>query len=256
MPARTAIVTGAGAGLGAAIATRLAAEGYRVAVLDFNAETARCTAARLDGAIGITVDVSDEASVEAAVAAAVAHLGMAPDLLVNNAGIVRFGPLLEQSVADFRRVVEVNLMGCYIVSRAVARRMVARASGCIVNMTSINALTPGPNAGAYPATKAAVASLTEHFAVELGKHGIRVNSIAPGFIDAGMSAPIFADPKVRALRGSGVPLGGLGTAEDIANAVVFLASDAARYINAHQLVVDGGVVANLLALLPREKQGA
>jgi len=254
MPARTAIVTGAGSGLGAAIAERLAAEGYRVAVLDFNAEAARLTAARI-GAASLAADVSDEASVDAAVAEAVAAFGAAPDLLVNNAGIVRFGPLLEQSVADFRRVVEVNLMGCYIVTRAVARHMVARGSGCVINITSINAITPGPNAGAYPATKAAVASLTEHFAVELGKHGIRVNSIAPGFIDAGMSAPIFADPKVRALRGSGVPLGGLGTAEDVANAVVFLASDAARYINAHQLVVDGGVVANLLALLPREKQG-
>lgn len=254
MPARTAIVTGAGNGLGAAIAERLAAVGYRVAVLDFNAEAARLTAARI-GAASLAADVSDEASVDAAVAEAVAAFGGAPDLLVNNAGIVRFGPLLEQSVAEFRRVVEVNLMGCYIVTRAVARHMVARGSGCVINITSINAITPGPNSGAYPATKAAVASLTEHFAVELGKHGIRVNSVAPGFIDAGMSAPIFADPKVRALRGSGVPLGGLGTAEDVANAVVFLASDAARYINAHQLVVDGGVVANLLALLPRERPG-
>lgn len=255
MPRRTAIVTGAGAGLGAVIATRLAEAGYRVAVLDADAASATRMAASLEGAVGLTVDVSDEASVEAAVTAAVAHFGAAPDLLVNNAGIVRFGPLLEHSLADFRRVIEVNLIGCFIASRAVARHMVARGPGCIVNITSINALTPGPGAGAYPAAKAGVACLTEHFAVELGAHGIRVNSIAPGFINAGMSAPIFADPKVRALRGSGVPLGSLGTADDVAGAVLYLASDAARYVNAHQLVVDGGVVANLLALLPREQSG-
>lgn len=255
MPSKTAIVTGAGAGLGAVIATRLAEAGYRVAVLDANAASAARTVASLEGAVGLTADISDEASVEAAVTAAVAHFGAAPDLLVNNAGIVRFGPLLKHSVADFRRVIEVNLIGCFIASRAVAQRMVARGSGCIVNITSINALTPGPGAGAYPAAKAGVARLTEHFAIELGAHGIRVNSIAPGFIDAGMSAPIFADPKVRALRGSGVPLRSLGTADDVANAVLYLASEAARYVNAHQLVVDGGVVANLLALLPREQLG-
>ena len=256
MTSRTAFVTGAGAGLGAAIAARLAQDGTRVAIVDANGETARATASQLAGAIGLQADVTDEAQVEAAVAAAAAAFGRAPDVLVNNAGIVRFGALLEQSVADFRRVVDVNLTGVFIVSQIVARRMVASGSGVIVNITSINAITPGPNAGAYPATKAAIARLTEHFAVELGPLGIRVNCVAPGFIDGGMSAPIFADPKVRALRGSGVPLRGLGQMEDVANAVAFLASDAARYINAHQLVVDGGVVANLLALLPRERQGA
>lgn len=250
---KVALVTGAGHGLGAAIAAALAKAGYRVAVLDADGAAATATAAGLTGALGMTADVTDEASVEAAVAAVETAFGQPPDLLVNNAGIVRFGALLDIDLADFRRVMDVNLIGCFIVTRAVARRMVKRRSGVIVNITSINALTPGPNAGAYPASKAGVARLTEHFAVELGAHGIRVNSIAPGFIDAGMSAPIFADPQVRALRGSGVPLRSLGTAADVANAVLYLASDAARYVNAHQLVVDGGVVANLLALLPREK---
>ncbi len=254
MAHRTAFVTGGGAGLGAAIALKLAADGYRVAVVDANGETARATAARLDGAIGLQADVTEATQVEQAVAAAELAFGASLDVLVNNAGIVRFGSLLEQSVEDFRRVVDVNLVGVFIVSQIVARRMVARGSGAIVNITSINAITPGPNAGAYPATKAAIARLTEHFAVELGPHGVRVNSVAPGFIDGGMSAPIFADPKVRALRGSGVPLRALGLVEDVANAVAFLASDAARYINAHQLVVDGGVVANLLSLLPREEK--
>ena len=253
MRAKTALITGAGAGLGAAIAAKLHADSYRVAIIDANGDNAQAVAASLDGAIGLQADVTDETQVAAALSAAEAAFGAAPDVLVNNAGIVRFGSLLDQSVADFRRVVDVNLIGVFIVSQLVARRMVARGSGSIVNITSINAITPGPNAGAYPATKAAIARLTEHFAVELGPLGVRVNCVAPGFIDGGMSAPIFADPKVRVLRGSGVPLRGLGHVDDVANAVSFLVSDAARYINAHQLVVDGGVVANLLALLPRER---
>lgn len=245
---KTAIVTGAGAGLGAEIAAHLAAAGYRVGVLDANGEHVAAQTARHSGAVALTADVTDEAAVEAAIE----QFGEIPDLLVNNAGIVRFGPLLEQSVANFRRVVEVNLVGCYIVSRAVARRMVTRGSGSIVNITSINAISAAPNVGGYPASKAGIAKLTEQFAIELGPQGIRVNAVAPGFIDAGMSAPIYADPQVRRVRSSGVPLRRLGSAADVAEAVLFLASDAAGYISGQQLAVDGGVVGAVLAVLPRE----
>lgn len=246
---KTAIVTGGAHGLGAAICQRAVAAGYRVGVLDVKRADSQACVAKLPGAghVALEADVTNEQQV----LAAFDEFGVVPDLVVNNAGIVRFGPLVEHSIADFRRVVEVNLVGTYIVAREAARRMITRGSGSIVNMTSLNAVTPGPGAGAYPATKAAVANLTEHLSLELGPQGIRVNCVAPGFIDAGMSAPIYADERVRALRGGAVPLRGLGSAEDVANAVLWLASDEARYVTGHQLVVDGGVAHSVLMQLPR-----
>jgi NAD(P)-dependent dehydrogenase (short-subunit alcohol dehydrogenase family) len=225
MQMKTALVTGAGNGIGAAIAQRLARDGYRIAVIDTDIENAEARAQALPDAVAYATDVTDERAVEAMLDA----LGDIPDVLVNNAGIVRFGPLLEHSVADFRKVIDVNLVGTFIMSRAVGRRMIARRSGAMVNITSINAVAPSPDAGAYPASKAAVALLTQHFALVLGPHGIRVNAVAPGFIDAGMGAAIYADPKVRDTRSRSVPVGSLGTAEDVAEAVAFLVSDKARY---------------------------
>lgn len=251
MTTKTALVTGAGGGLGAAIARRLAGEGYRVALLDTDAAGLEVEAARIPGSLAIAADVTDEAQIDDAVALMVESFGAPPDLLVNNAGIVRFGDLLDHSVADFRKVVDVNLNGVFIVTRAVARRMVERGSGAIVNITSLNAVAPSPDAGAYPATKAAVALLTEHFALALAPRGVRVNAVAPGFIDAGMSAPIYADADVREVRGGAVPARRLGTADDIAEAVLFLASDKAGYIHGQHLMVDGGVSFSLKMHLPR-----
>jgi len=249
---RHAVVTGAGAGLGAAIAHRLALDGYRIAIVDIDEAGARAQAATLAGSVAFAIDITDEGHVESMLD----RLGHAPDVLVNNAGIVRFGPLLEHSVVDFRRVVDVNLTGTFIMSRAVGRRMLSRGSGAIVNITSLNALAPSPDAGAYPASKAAVAMLTQHFALALGPHGIRVNAVAPGFIDAGMSSPIYEDAAVRDIRGSSVPLGSLGTANDVAEAVAFLASDRARYTTGHQFMVDGGVSFSLKNHLPRKAPAA
>jgi NAD(P)-dependent dehydrogenase (short-subunit alcohol dehydrogenase family) len=194
------------------------------------------------------VDVADEAGVDLAFDA----FGAVPDLLVNNAGIVRFGPLLELGLGDWQAVLDVNLTGTFICARAAARRMVAAGTGgVIVNITSMNGVAPGPNAGAYGATKSAVALLTQQMALEWGAHGIRVNAVAPGLIDAGMSEPIYADPDFRERRSSKVPLGRLGTPEDIARVVLFLASPEAAYITAQNLVVDGGVTCNIIGQLPR-----
>lgn len=242
---KSVIVTGGAAGLGAGIARKFDAEGWRVGILDVNPAATEAAAAALSNGVALVAGVTDEAAVEAAFA----KFGT-PDVLVNNAGILSVGPLLEQTPAEFRRVLDVHVMGTYNCSWVAARTMAERG-GAIINMTSINAITPGPGSGAYPASKAAIAKMTEHMALEWGPLGIRVNSVAPGFIDGGMSAPFFADPKVRALRGNAVPHGGLGAIEDIAEAVWYLASPAARYVNGHQLVVDGGVCHSLLRALPR-----
>jgi NAD(P)-dependent dehydrogenase (short-subunit alcohol dehydrogenase family) len=123
----------------------------------------------------------------------------------------------------------------------------------IVNVTSMNGVSPGPNAGAYGATKAAVALLTQQMALEWGPAGIRVNAVAPGLVDGGMSAPIYADAETRAARSSKVPLGRLGSPSDVAEAVWWLASDAASYVTGQQLLVDGGVTMAMIANLPRPR---
>lgn len=243
-----ALVTGAGSGLGEAIARHLAREGWTLAVADRDGAAAEAVARTLPRARAFALDVRDEASVEAMLDA----LGDAPDGVVNNAGIVRFGPILEHRIEDFREVLDVNLVGTFIVARAAGRRMAARGSGAIVNITSLNAVAPSPDAGAYPASKAGVALLTQHLALALGPRGVRVNAVGPGFIDAGMSAPIYADPAARAARSAAVPLRSLGEAGDVASVVAFLLSDGARYVTGQHMLVDGGVSFSLKDHLPRK----
>ncbi|MDG1923841.1 MAG: SDR family NAD(P)-dependent oxidoreductase, partial [Pseudomonadales bacterium] len=224
----------------------LVAAGYWVGVLDQNAAAAESLVTELGSSEVLPVDVSDQS----AVANAIQGFGTL-NLLVNNAGIVRFGPLLDQSADDIASVIEVNLIGTINCAQSAARAMAAQSGGVIINMSSVNAVHPAPNVGIYAATKAAITSLTQLQALEWGPLGIRVNAVAPGFIDAGMSAPIFLDDNVRAKRSGGVPLKRLGTAEDVVQAVLFLASDASGYIHGHELVVDGGVIQSVLAHLPR-----
>lgn len=244
---KTALVTGAAAGIGRAIAELAAARGYRVAVVDIDAASAEATAATLPNAIGIGADVRDPGQVARAFDA----LREAPQLVVNNAGIVRFGPLLEHSLEDWRDALDISLTGTFIVAREAARRMREHDGGSIVNMASVNALSPGSNIGAYPAAKAGVMRLTEQMANEWGQYNIRVNAVAPGFIDGGMSAPIFANAAVRAARSAAVPMRRLGTVADVAEVVLWLGSDAAAYVSGQTVAIDGGLINTVIHNLPR-----
>lgn len=253
-PARTVLVTGAGQGLGASIAAAAVSAGWTVGVLDRDPGLAATAAAGLgDTAVALAADITDASEVEAALDRfRDATSRAAPDGLVANAGIVRFGPLLELDEDDWRAVVDVNLTGTFVTARAVARRLVdAGQPGSIVTVTSMNGVAPGPNAGAYGATKAAVARLSQQMALEWGRDGIRVNAVAPGLVDAGMSEPVYADPDIRRRRSSAVPLGRLGTGDDVAAAVLFLLSEESAYITGTELLVDGGVTMSIIGTLPR-----
>jgi NAD(P)-dependent dehydrogenase (short-subunit alcohol dehydrogenase family) len=243
----TALITGAAHGLGAAMARHAARAGYTVGVVDLKLDEAKAVANEIDG-IAIAADVTDAAAIEKALDA----LGEPPKLVVNNAGILRTGPLIEHAVDDFRLVTDVNLNSVFIVSQAAAKRMKDAGGGAIVNLASINAINPSPLCGAYAAAKAGVICLSQQMALEWGPWNIRVNSIAPGFIDSGMSAPFYENPRIRELRGNAVPLNRLGSADDVAECVMFLASDAAAYISGENIAVDGGVIRSVLAQLPRE----
>jgi len=245
---KTAIVTGAGAGIGKAICQKLSQNNYRVGMLDLNEENVNEASKVIKNSVPLHGDVTNQESIKKAFE----KFGEIPDLLVNNVGIVLFGPLEEHSVEDYSKSLNINLLGSFITSRILINDMIKRGSGSIINMSSVNGVNPGIGIGAYPASKAGIISMTQQMAIEWGKFGIRVNCISPGFIDAGMSKPIYEDPKVRELRGGAVPSGRLGEADDIANAVLFLDSENASYVNGHNLVVDGGVISSVIAQLPRE----
>lgn len=245
---KLAIITGGGGAIGSRVAAMAAERGYRVAVWDRDGDAARRTAGSIPEALAREVDICDEDGVAAAVNA----LGQVPELLVNNAATVRFGPLLDVSLQDWRHVLEVNLTGTFIVARAVASAMAA-SGGAIVNIASVDGIAAAPNAGSYSASKAAVIMLTEQMALEWSAFGIRVNAVAPGVMDAGMARSSNADPEARRNRQSHVPAGRFGTPDDIAEAVLFLASPEADYVTGQTLVVDGGISRSALAGLPRPK---
>jgi NAD(P)-dependent dehydrogenase (short-subunit alcohol dehydrogenase family) len=240
------IVTGAASGLGKCIAEHAARAGYKVGVLDLVLEQAQAVAQSIGG-VALQADVSDLPSVEGAFET----FGDTPDVLINNAGILRTGPLLDHSLEDFRRVIDVNLTSVFLVARVAARRMKNAGGGCIINMSSINGINPSTQCGAYATAKAGVIALSKQMSMEWGAYNIRVNTIAPGFIDAGMQAPFFENQDVRELRSNSVPLKRLGTADDVAECALFLASDKAQYISGENITVDGGVIHSVLMQLPR-----
>jgi 3-oxoacyl-[acyl-carrier protein] reductase len=237
---KVALITGAGRGIGRATALRFAAEGASVVVADIDLEVVEAVTAEIEGAaLAVQVDVTDRASVQAMVEAAVARFGRI-DILVNNAGITRDAQLVKMSAEAFDQVVDVNLKGVFHCTQAVAPRMIEQGSGVILNASSVVATYGNFGQSNYVATKAGVVGLTKVWARELGRKGIRVNAVAPGFIRTRMTEGI--PDKVMDKLTERVPLHRLGDPEEIANAYLWLASDEASYVTGHTLAVDGGAV--------------
>ena len=244
---RTAIVTGAARGIGAATARRLAKDGYAVAVLDLLEDQAKATAEAIvaDGgrALAVGVDVADEESVAAAVARVTAELG-APTVLVNNAGILRDNLLFKMSVGDWDAVLSVHLRGAFLMTRAVQAHMVEAKFGRIVNLSSTSALGNRGQAN-YSAAKAGMQGFTKTLAIELGKFGVTANAVAPGVIETDMireTAERIGMPLADYLgvAAKDVPVGRVGQPEDIANAVSFFCAEQSGFVSGQVLYVAGG----------------
>jgi NAD(P)-dependent dehydrogenase (short-subunit alcohol dehydrogenase family) len=254
--AKVMLVTGGGRGIGAATARLAAERGYSVCVNYLRDESAaqRLVKEISGKAIAVAGDVSQEADVLRLFEAVDRKLGRI-DALVNNAGIVDVRSRVdEMTVPRLQRMFAVNVIGSFLCAREAIKRMSRKhggAGGAIVNISSINGIAAAPNAGAYTASKAGVIMLTQHMALEWGGAGVRVNAVAPGLINAGMSDAIYADPEVRRLRQGRVPLGRLGTAEDVAETVLFLGSDRAAYVTGQTVAVDGGITVSALNSMPR-----
>ena len=233
-----ALITGAGQGLGRATAERLHADGHDIVAVDLDGAKARATADALGGQWRVC-DVGDRE----AVAQLVASLPDGIDILINNAGIWRFGPLSTADPTDIDTVLRTNLGGTINCTLAFAPSIAARGGGSVVNLTSAAAPMRAQGVGIYPVSKAAVEALTQQLAVELGPKGIRVNAVGPGMIVTEGTAPSYADPAIREARTAMVPIRAIGGPSDIADAIAFLVSGAARYISGQILYVDGGVTA-------------
>jgi len=238
--ATTAFVTGSTRGIGLAIARALYGAGAKVAIVGRDAERARAVAGELgDRATAAGCDVAVGAQVEAAVASAEAALGPIT-LLVNNAGLTRDNILLRLSDDDWDQVLDANLKGAFHTTRAVIKGMMKRRAGRIVNVSSIVGLIGNKGQANYAASKAGLIGFSKSIAKEYASRGILVNCIAPGFIETDMTAALPEAAKATLLQG--IALGRLGRPDDVAGAVLFLASDLAGYITGQVLVVDGGLV--------------
>jgi NAD(P)-dependent dehydrogenase (short-subunit alcohol dehydrogenase family) len=242
---RRAIVTGGGRGIGRAIVLGLARSGADVAVVyRGNADAAEGTAAEARSAgvraLALQADAADPSAAQRVVDRVGAEFG-GIDILVSNAGILKRTPFLEMPFEEWRAVLGTNLDGCFVMGQAVARQMVAAGvQGAIVNITSVNQTTVAPNLAHYVVSKAGAHALTRQMAFELAPYGIRVNAVAPGLTETDINRNDLADPAFRAMRLSRIPMHRMADPEDHANAVLFLVSDAAKYVTGEFISPDGG----------------
>lgn len=245
---RVALVTGSSKGIGYALAGALAAAGARV-VLNARSPEALAAARAQLAALGAQVDavpfdVTDEAAVNAGVARIEAEIGPI-DILVNNAGMQHRTPFAEFPLDAWRRLTATNVDSVFLVGRAVAQRMIPRGRGKIINICSVQSELARPGIAPYTATKGAVKMLTKGMAVDLGKHGIQVNGLGPGYFKTELTQALVADATFTAWLANRTPAGRWGEVHELAGAMIFLASDAASFVNGHILYVDGGITAGL-----------
>lgn len=251
---RICAVTGAGGGIGSEVAAQLLAAGARVALLDRDAPRLAAMADALgahDGRVmTLACDVTDAASIDAA-AAKIEQAWGPVALLVNNAASLYADALMDIALDKWNQLLSVNLTGYLLCAQAFGRQMIARGGGAMVHIASISASIPQPYSGAYSVSKAGVKMLSQLLAVELGEHGVRSNVVSPAMIRTPMSEGIYQDPAVRQRREEIVPAGRISTPADIADAVLFLASERAGYISGQEFLVDGGLTQAWLGLIPR-----
>jgi NAD(P)-dependent dehydrogenase (short-subunit alcohol dehydrogenase family) len=243
---RSALVTGGAQGIGRAVAAALAAEGARVTIFDFDAEAAESTAAELD-CVAVVGDVSRREDVRRAVETCVErHGGL--DVVSANAGVATVEPFLETSDDTWERILSVNLNGAFRTIQESARAM--RAGGSIVITTSTNSFWPETGTSAYTASKHGLLGLVRNAAIDLGRYGVRVNAVAPGIVRTRLAVFLTDDPVEGPKYLENVPLGRFAEPEDVAHAILFLASPQATYITGEQLVVDGGVSVGVVVPTP------
>jgi gluconate 5-dehydrogenase len=245
---RTAFITGSSQGIGFALAGALASAGARI-VLNGRDPQRLASAQQALAARGYQVDtaafdVTDAAAVDAGVARIEAEIGPI-DILVNNAGMQHRGPFAEFPTDAWHRLVATNLDSVFLVGRAVAQRMVPRGRGRIINVCSVQSELARPGIAPYTATKGAVKMLTKGMATDLGKHGIQVNGLGPGYFKTELTQALVDDPAFTAWLANRTPAGRWGEVHELAGAAIFLASDAASFVNGHILYVDGGITASL-----------
>ncbi len=240
-PKKLALVTGAARGIGLATARLFLAEGWKVVLLDIDADTLSASFAALDlpdDTMMIEADVADPDQVQAAVEAIDERFGRI-DTLINNAGIADFLPIQQTDFEIWSRILAVNLSGPFLCAQACVPVMLKNAGGSIVNIVSISGLRASTLRSAYGTSKAGLIHLTKQQAAELGNQGIRVNAVAPGPVDTAMAKKVHG-PEIRADYHASIPLNRYGSEEEIAEAIFFLASDKASYVNGQILAVDGG----------------
>ena len=246
---KVAVVTGAARGIGLAISKKFLEEGYRIAILDIDQKTLSQTMKQdfdTNNVLGLECDVSEPDQVDQSVNRVVDHFGRI-DVLVNNAGIAEFKPMLETTYEEWSRILAVNLNGPFICTQACAPIMLKNEGGSIVNIASISGLRASTLRIAYGTSKAALMHLTKQQAAELGNKGIRVNAIAPGPVDTAMAKKVHT-ADIRSDYHDVIPLNRYGLEEEIADAVWFLCSDSASYINGQIIAADGGFDATGIGL--------
>lgn len=244
---QVALVVGAGA-IGGAIAAALADFGARLAVADVDVEAAQrlaqsCARPRTEGSLAVRLDVTDPGQVRAVVSA-IEQTTERIDILVNAVGIQQRKPALDYAPAEWRRILDVNLSGAFYVAQAVGRGMVARGYGRVLTIGSVSSLLGHPHHAPYAASKGGVALLTKVLATEWAPHGVTVNALGPAYTESPLTVDLLADPAKRADLIAGIPMGRLGTPQDLVGAAVFLCSESARFVTGQTLYVDGGRTAD------------